>query len=145
MAILCGSLLFGSVFLSERTIAAEGRGCPSATVRVAVCTDANGGDILWEIVQEGFGVVATSPAYASNSCNEDAYCIDAAECYDFTISDSGGNGIAMPGGYAVYIDDVFIAGEDPCCAAGAPFGASETVDLIGGPDSETGMIFTDGF
>ena len=144
-AILCGSLFIGTAFLPTSTIAGESRGCPSATVRVDVCTDANGGDTSWEIVEEGFGVVATSPAYASNSCNSNTFCIDAAECYDFTIFDSGGNGIAMPGGYAVYVDGVFIAGEDPCCAAGAPFGASETVDIIGGPDGEIGMIFVDGF
>ncbi|MCH8147327.1 MAG: hypothetical protein IH987_04935, partial [Planctomycetes bacterium] len=143
--IVCGSLFIGTVFLPTSTIAGESRGCPSATVRVDVCTDANGGDTSWEIVQEGFGIVFTSPVFASNSCNSNSHCIDAAECYDFTISDSGGNGIAMPGGYAVYLDGVFIAGEDPCCVAGAPFGASETVDLIGGPDGEFGTIFSDGF
>ena len=145
IAIVCGSLLVGTVLLPERTIAGASRGCPSATVRVDVCTDANGGDTSWEIVEEGFGIVAASPVFASNSCNSSTHCIDAAECHDFTIFDSGGNGIAMPGGYAVYLDGVFIAGEDPCCAAGAPFGASETVDIIGGPDGEFGTIFTDGF
>ena len=110
VAIVCGSLLGGTVLLPERTIAGEGRGCPSVTVRVDVCTDGNGGETSWEIVQEGFGIVATSPVFASNSCNSNSHCIDAAECNDFTISDSGGNGIAMPGGYAVYLDGVFIAG-----------------------------------
>ena len=143
VAIVCGSVLVGTVFLPERTIAGEGRGCPSATVRVDLCADANGGDISWEIVEEGGGIVATSPVYASNTCNSNSHCIDAAACHDFTIFDSGGNGIAMPGGYAVYIDGAFIAGEDPCCAAGAPFGASETVDIIGGPDGEIGNIFVE--
>jgi len=72
-------------------------------VIIQIIPDAWPTETSWNI-QDSSGVILYSGTY-----NSDTVCLPAGSCSMFSIFDSFGDGIFLPGGYWVYVDGVLVA------------------------------------
>jgi len=104
--------------------------CEESTVEIEILTDDWPSETTWEITDHYTGEVICSggPYGQPNTIYTEICCIGFADCVDFTIYDSYGDGIFAPGGYAVYLDGTLVYDN-----IGAGWsGYSEMVPRIGG-------------
>jgi len=80
--------------------------------KLELITDAYGGETSWEVVNiDKNAVVGFNENYASNNAFRETYFFPGDVCYEFTISDSGGNGSCCGygrGGFTVSYDNIIV-------------------------------------
>jgi hypothetical protein len=73
------------------------------TVKLMIRTDNNPQQITWEVLNPAGEVqFAGGPYSNSNSTYNETFVLGDLECYLFKIYDAGGDGLALPGFYALY-------------------------------------------
>jgi hypothetical protein len=73
------------------------------TVKLMIRTDANPQQITWEVVNSNGDVQYSGGPYANpNSVYNETFVLGDLECYLFKIYDSAGDGLVLPGFYALY-------------------------------------------
>jgi hypothetical protein len=73
------------------------------TVKLMIKTDNNPGQTTWEILNSAGEVVHSGGPYSNpNTPYQENLLMDDMECYLFKIYDSGGDGLSIPGFYALY-------------------------------------------
>ena len=99
---------------------------PDATITVEIQTDSWGSETSWTLAEQGVGTIAAGSGYASNSFYSTDVPVCSANCYDFTINDSWGDGIYSPGGYRILYNGEVVADK----MGGGFTGSMETVTDI---------------
>ena len=95
-----------------------------ATIMVFVYTDSSPEETTWELVDQDGALVASGGPYANPMAYyEHEIPVDTCGCYDFTVYDSGCNG--LEGSCHVYYEDL------PMGYISGAFGCSETIPDIG--------------
>mgnify|MGYP006287625167 CR=1 FL=1 len=83
-------------------------------------TDDNPEEITWEIVNSGNEVIESGGPYSDpQTIIQEEIVLPYYDCFKFTIYDAGGNGLQMPGFYALYF------GGSNYIASGTEFGAED--------------------
>ncbi len=84
--------------------------CPDATITVDVVTDSAPEETTWELVALSSGTIVASggPYGQPMTLFSEDICVSSTECYDFTLFDSGNNGITQGGGYQVLYNGVLV-------------------------------------
>jgi hypothetical protein len=73
------------------------------TVKLMIRTDTNPQETTWDIVNSTGEVVESGGPYSNaNSVYNETFQLADVECYKFSIYDSGGDGLVLPGFYALY-------------------------------------------
>ncbi|MFA4862567.1 MAG: T9SS type A sorting domain-containing protein, partial [Bacteroidales bacterium] len=73
------------------------------TVKLMMRTDANPQQNTWEILNSVGEVVYSGGPYANpTTIYQETFQLEDVECYIFKIYDSGGDGLVIPGFYALY-------------------------------------------
>ena len=103
--------------------------CLESTLDITILTDPYPSETTWTVTDRATGVVICSggPYSAQNTMHYEICCIGYADCVDFTIYDSYGDGIYAPGGFIVMLDDVELANT----MGGLFIGSQHTVEYIG--------------
>lgn len=81
-------------------------------LRVEIATDMYGGETSWTITDLAGAIVLAGGqggVYQNNTSYSDSICVAADGCFFFEIYDTYGDGIFAPNGYALYVDEVFVA------------------------------------
>ena len=102
------------------------------TVKLMLRTDSHPEENTWEIVNSMGEVVASGGPYANaNSIYQENIDIPDLECYQFFIYDSGGDGLTIPGFYALYhgSNQYIVTGTEFGSVDSAYFEANTTVGL----------------
>ena len=73
------------------------RGSSCVVINAEIKTDENGYQDSYFLVSSGGVVIWLKQNLASNTTYEEHSCVDPTECYQFQISDSGGDGITGGG------------------------------------------------
>jgi len=85
-------------------------GCPEDTLLVEILLDTYPGETTWDVKDLGGNIVCSGGPYTTPSTLVyGVCCLDADECYIFTIYDSYGDGIYSPGYWVIYLNDEFVA------------------------------------
>lgn len=104
-------------------------GCPEDTLLIRILTDSYANETTWDLYELGGGLIASGDPDENNTLYEWEVCVEADECYDFTIYDSYGDGICCAYGEGYY--EIELNGEQ--VAANYNFnGSSDTVAVGGG-------------
>jgi hypothetical protein len=84
--------------------------CEESIIEIEILTDSWPYETTWEITDHDTGALLCSggPYAAPDTLYTEICCIGFADCVDFTIYDSYGDGIYPPGGYAVSLDGILI-------------------------------------
>lgn len=104
----------------------------SSNVWVVIDTDTYGAETTWQITNSGNQVIASGGPYANSTHYESQVCVQAGQCYTFTIFDSQNDGICCQygnGDYTVGDDNGFTL------AVGGQFGSSESTTFCIQPAS----------
>jgi hypothetical protein len=101
---------------------------PDAVITIEIMTDYWGEETTWELVENGYGVVATGGPYDDETYYTTDVDVCSTSCYTWTIFDAYGDGIYAPGGYTISYEGVVVAD----CMGSGWYGSSETVEDIGG-------------
>lgn len=73
------------------------------TVKLMIRTDANPQQITWEVLNSNGDVQFSGGPYANaNTTYNETFVLGDLECYLFKIYDSAGDGLVLPGFYALY-------------------------------------------
>ena len=91
-------------------------------IGVSITTDTYPEEITWTLVDDAGALVGSGGPYTSESTTFDALICVGEGCYTFTISDSFGDGIYVPGGYTLTVDGVLVA-------SGGDYGDGETTSF----------------
>jgi len=90
-------------------------------INFLIRTDTHPEEITWEILNSGGGVVHSGGPYTqANTMISQELEINDEDCYQFRIYDSGGDGLILPGFYALYY------GGSNYIATGTEFGSIDT-------------------
>lgn len=91
------------------------------TVKLMIRTDANPQQNTWEILNSVGEVVYSGGPYANpTTIYQETFQLEDVECYIFKIYDSGGDGLNIPGFYALYY------GSNNYIKSGAAFGSVDS-------------------
>lgn len=91
------------------------------TVKLMMRTDANPQQNTWEILNSVGEVVYSGGPYANpTTIYQETFQLEDVECYIFKIYDSGGDGLTIPGFYALYY------GSNNYIKSGAAFGSVDS-------------------
>lgn len=91
------------------------------TVKLMMRTDANPQQNTWEILNSVGEVVYSGGPYANpTTIYQETFQLEDVECYIFKIYDSGGDGLIIPGFYALYY------GSNNYIKSGAAFGSVDS-------------------
>ena len=85
--------------------------CTESQIDIAILTDSWPSETTWDVTDHNTGAVLCSggPYDTAATLYNERCCIGYADCVDFNIYDSYGDGIYSPGGYTVMLDGVIIA------------------------------------
>lgn len=73
------------------------------TVKLMIRTDSNPGQITWEVLNSAGEVQYSGGPYSNaNTTYNETFLLGDLECYLFKIYDAGGDGLVLPGFYALY-------------------------------------------
>ena len=129
----------GGEFGDSETCADIGAGCvetcpdPDVVLTVEIMTDNFGNETTWEVVEEGVGVIFSGGPYPNNTLIIEEIDICSANCYNFTIFDSFGDGICC--GFGIGFYNIYVDGNLVC--SGGEFESEETCfNLTGAQDCE---------
>lgn len=109
------------------------------TVNLMIRTDDNPEEITWEIVNSGNEVIFSGGPYSDpQTIVQEEIQLPYYDCFKFTIYDAGGNGLQMPGFYALYF------GGSNYIASGTAFGEEDMAffegnTAVGLPEHNAGM------
>lgn len=85
-------------------------GCPEDELQIHIMTDEYPDETTWIVWDtSGSPVASGGPFVNANTLHIDTVCLDSTECYRFTIYDSYGDGILIPGYYELYLNSDLIA------------------------------------
>jgi hypothetical protein len=93
----------------------SGGPCTGDQVVVNITTDANPGDITWEVTNDGGTVIANGAPAAANTLVSETVCLNAAPtsaCYGFRLMDGFGDGITNGGWELRTTDNKLILSDD---------------------------------
>ncbi len=91
------------------------------TVKLMIRTDANPDEITWEILNSAGEVAYSGGPYANpTTIYNETFQLPDLECYKFMIYDAGGDGLLIPGFYALYY------GSNNYIKSGTEFGAVDS-------------------
>jgi hypothetical protein len=91
------------------------------TVKLMIRTDDNPDEITWEILNSSNTVVFSGGPYANpTTIYNETFQLEDIECYKFMIYDEGGDGLLIPGFYALY------HGSNNYIKSGTEFGAVDS-------------------
>ncbi len=77
---------------------------PCTNWTLAITTDANGGDVSWQLKDANSPyILASGGSLPSNSTVSTSFCVPVGACFELTVNDAGGDGI--PGGGWLLTDD----------------------------------------
>ena len=106
-------------------------GANEVEVKVNTTTDPYGSETYWT-VKNLMGVVVMQGGqggvYLGNTNYSDSICLLSSSCYFFDIYDTWGDGIFVPGGYEVYVNEILVS------SGGANF-TSQASATVSCPDS----------
>jgi hypothetical protein len=74
-------------------------------VTVSVTTDQYASEIEWILEGSGSTTSNNPNPMSNNQQYSTTICVDSADCHTFTITDSYGDGILVPGGFTVTVDN----------------------------------------
>lgn len=116
--------------------------CPEDRLTVNIGLDERPSETSWELVDEGTGeVIGSSGGYTTSGMPFTySFCLANEGCYNFTIYDSGGDGLCCAygsGDYSLVLNDTLIK-------YGGEFGAFETTRLGNGCGWPTGACCASG-
>ncbi|MBK9274062.1 MAG: T9SS type A sorting domain-containing protein [Flavobacteriales bacterium] len=81
-----------------------GTPAPCTTWNLAITTDANGADVSWQLKDANSPfILASGSGLPDNLTVNSSFCVPVGACFELTVNDAGGNGIA--GGGWVLTDD----------------------------------------
>ncbi|MEI7661140.1 MAG: T9SS type A sorting domain-containing protein, partial [Bacteroidota bacterium] len=96
-------------------------------VKVALRTDNNPAETTWEIKNSLNVVVASGGPYPeANKLYQQTYTLPQSDCYTFTITDTGGNGICCTNGNGGYE----VSSNGTTIKQGGSFGYSESCEFL---------------
>ena len=85
-------------------------GCPEDELQVHIMTDEYPDETTWVLRDTAGTTVASGGPYSiAYNLYVDTVCVDSVECYEFTIYDSYGDGLIIPGYYELYLNSDSIA------------------------------------
>lgn len=91
------------------------------TVKLMIRTDDNPDEITWKILNSSNTVVYSGGPYANpTTIYNETFQLEDIECYKFMIYDEGGDGLLIPGFYALYY------GSNNYIKSGTEFGAVDS-------------------
>jgi hypothetical protein len=91
------------------------------TVKLMIRTDDNPDEITWEILNSSGEVIYSGGPYANpTTIYNETFQLGDLECYKFMIYDEGGDGLLIPGFYALY------HGSNNYIKSGTEFGAVDS-------------------
>ncbi len=77
---------------------------PCTNWNLAITTDANGGDVSWQLKDANSPyILASGSSLPSNTTVNNSFCVPVGACFELTVNDAGGDGI--PGGGWLLTDD----------------------------------------
>lgn len=78
--------------------ACAGTPAPCTNWNLAIATDANGGDVSWQLKDANSPfILASGSGLANNTTVNSSFCVPVGACFELTVNDAGGNGIAGGG------------------------------------------------
>ena len=99
-------------------------------VKLMLKLDTNPQDITWDIVNsEGNILFSGGPYTQSGALIQETFQFDESDCHVFSIHDAGGNGLAVPGFFALFYggNNQIISGSNFGSLASAQFNVDATV------------------
>ena len=87
-------------------------GANEVEVKVNITTDPYGSETYWTVKNLMGAVVmqgGQGGVYLGNTNYSDSICLLSNSCYFFDIYDTYGDGIFVPGGYEVYVNDILVS------------------------------------
>ncbi len=109
------------------------------SIDLIIVTDNYGSETTWTIVDGDGNTVSSGGPYGNNTTYSEIICLSEG-CYDFTISDSYGDGICCEFGTGSYQIDNLVSGQN--YVTGGEFGTSETTNFCINPMCSTDLNLT---
>ncbi len=94
----------------------------TGTYSLTIVSDDNGDEITWQVIDVNNTVVESGGPYDDNTTYNIGFHLPDAGCYQFKVTDSGGDGA-----YYVWLKDS--EGENVILNTGSPFGSELSVDF----------------
>lgn len=134
----------GCTAAGSATVGDATAGCTDTSVRLTINFDNYPGDISWTLADDGGATVASGGNYtAAGGTYTETFCLPAG-CYDFTITDSYGDGLctAYNGNPAGDYSLVNLA-DNSVLAGSCNFGTGETTNFcVGEPEPDPELLIS---
>lgn len=134
--------LISLAFLSLSTQAQTSCAAGEVMLEVHITTDGYGYETGWRLIDASdlsLYKEVLPGTYSSNQTYIDTICVPSSACLQFSIEDTYGDGIFLPGGYSLYYDGLMIAS-----GSAFGYGAEHYIGCGPGQACETAIPITEG-